>query len=183
MTTVRPRRVLLGLLLSGCAAFGCRSERNPLASANNTVISGGRLVATYRTEPQTFNRFVSPNAAEELLTRLTQATLLRVNRITRELEPRLATEWTSSPDHLTWTLKLREGVRFSDGVPFTSADVVFTFQALYDKRVGSDIAESMMIGGHPVGVRALDDRTIELKLPAPYGPGLTLLDSVPRMPA
>ena len=79
-------------------------------------------------------------------------------------------------------MKLREGVRFSDGVPFTSADVVFTFQALYDKRVGSDIAESMMIDGHPVAVRALDDRTIELKLPAPYGPGLTLLDSVPIYP-
>lgn len=182
MTTARPHRVLFGLLLIGFAAPGCRAATNPPASTNNTVITGGRLVATYRSEPQTFNRFVSANAAEELLTRLTQATLLRVNRVTHEVEPRLATEWTSSPDHLTWTLKLREGVRFSDGVPFTSADVVFTFQALYDKRVGSDIAESMMIGGHPVGVRALDDRTIELKLPAPYGPGLTLLDSIPIYP-
>ncbi|KAA0091491.1 ABC transporter substrate-binding protein, partial [Mycolicibacterium sp. P1-18] len=38
-----------------------------------------------------------------------------------ELEPLLATEWTASPDNKVFTFKLREGVKFHDGTPFTSA--------------------------------------------------------------
>src|SRR5262245_15635809 len=41
----------------------------------------------------------------------------------------LATEWTIAPDGLTYTFKLRQGVRFHDGSPLTSADV----KASYDK--------------------------------------------------
>ena len=57
---------------------------------------------------------------------------VRVDRTTGLVEPRLAREWSSSPDGLTWVFTLEEGVTFSDGTPFTSADVVFSFRALYD---------------------------------------------------
>src|SRR5713101_1941790 len=43
----------------------------------------------------------------------------------------LATEWNISPDGLTYTFKLRQGVRFHDGSPLTSADI----KASYDKIV------------------------------------------------
>jgi len=79
-------------------------------------------LATFRTEPQTYNRFVSPRSAEDLFARLTQATLVRLNRVTGELEPWLAASWTSSSaDGRVWTLKLRPGVVFSDGAPFSAA--------------------------------------------------------------
>jgi ABC-type transport system substrate-binding protein len=120
--------------------------------------------------------------AEELVARLTQATLVRLNRTTGELEPRLARDWKPSPDGLTWILTLVEGVTFSDGTPFTSADVVFTFQALFDPKVKSEIASSMRIDGKPIQVRALDPATVEIVLPAPYGPGLSMLDSIPILP-
>ncbi len=42
--------------------------------------------------------------------------------------PRLATEWTVSEDGKTYTFKLRDGVKWSDGEPFTSEDVVFTLK-------------------------------------------------------
>jgi len=42
--------------------------------------------------------------------------------------PLLATNWTISPDGLIYTLKLRENVLWSDGVPFNATDVLFTFQ-------------------------------------------------------
>ncbi|WP_263999957.1 ABC transporter substrate-binding protein [Mycobacterium yunnanensis] len=44
-----------------------------------------------------------------------------------ELEPLLATEWTASPDNKVFTFKLREGVKFHDGTPFTSAAVKASF--------------------------------------------------------
>ncbi|MFX5718429.1 ABC transporter substrate-binding protein, partial [Acinetobacter baumannii] len=43
--------------------------------------------------------------------------------------PRLATSWTVSDDGRTYTFNLREGVKWSDGKPFTAADVVFTLEA------------------------------------------------------
>jgi ABC-type transport system substrate-binding protein len=49
-----------------------------------------------------------------------------------ELEGRLATGWTLSPDGLTLTFELRQGVTFHDGAPFTSEAVVFSFQRLLD---------------------------------------------------
>ena len=55
-----------------------------------------------------------------------------------ELVPRLATSWTSTPDSKSWTLKLREGVKFHKGYgEMTSADVKFTFDRIRDAvRVG-----------------------------------------------
>ncbi len=116
------------------------------------------------------------------MARLIHATLIRVDRKTGKVEPRLAREWTASPDGLTWTFMLRDDVTFSDGTPFTSADVVFSFQALYDPRVKSEIASSLLIGGRPMKVRALDDRTVTIVFPAPYAPGISLLDALPILP-
>jgi len=145
-------------------------------------VSGGRLTVAYRSEPKTFNRLISPGAPEDLVARLTQATLIRLNRTTGELEPRLARDWKPSPDGLTWILTLVEGVTFSDGTPFTSADVVFTFQALFDPKVKSEIGASLMIGGKPIQARALDPASVAIVLPAPYGPGLSMLDAIPILP-
>lgn len=44
--------------------------------------------------------------------------------------PRLATSWSSSPDGLTWTYKIRQGVTWSDGVPLTASDAAYTFDRI-----------------------------------------------------
>jgi peptide/nickel transport system substrate-binding protein len=142
-----------------------------------------RLVATYRSEPQTFNRLVSEQSAEDLIARLTQAPLVRVNRATGAVEPWLAESLSASPDRRVWTLKLRDGVVFSDGAPFTSADVAFTFKALYDKKVASEIATSLLVDNKPLEVAAPDPHTVVITYPATFGPGISLLDALPILPA
>ena len=143
---------------------------------------GGRLVATHRTEPDTFNRLISPKMPVEVISRLTNAYLVRVNRASGALEPSLATNWTTSPDGLTFTLNLRPAVTFSDGTPFTAADVVFSFRALYDPKVASALASGMMVNDKPLVAKALNDTTVVLTFPAPYGPGLSILDNLPILP-
>ena len=62
--------------------------------------------------------------------------------------PRLATSWTHSPDGKLWTVELRHGVRWSDGQPFTSKDVVFTYDAIADPKTGAISAGDLIIR-HP----------------------------------
>ncbi len=173
------RLVLAGALVAlGAISGGCGTPQPESAAAQ----AGGRLVASFRTEPTHFNRLVEGRPVARLNALLSHATLLRLNPNTGDLEPRLATEWTSAPDGLTWTFTLRSNVRFSDGVPFTAADVLFTFRALYDDRVGSVLAADMRVNDEPLLVRAVDDHHIVLTFPAPFGPGISILDSLPILP-
>lgn len=146
---------------------------------------GGELVAAIRTDPGGFNRYAGVQRIDnlvELLALLLQDKLVRVNRVTGELEPRLAESWTRSDDALTYTLKLRQGVKFSDGVPFTSADVTFAFAAIRDPGSGSPLAEAMTVRGKPITVTAPDAATVVIKFPEPFGPGLKILDNLPIQP-
>jgi peptide/nickel transport system substrate-binding protein len=93
-----------------------------------------------------------------------------------EIEPLLATEWTESPDHRVYTFKLREGVTFHDGTPFTSAAV----KASFDRRVAVDQGPAYMVKDvESITTQGDHDVTITLKAPnaafldylaCPYGP-------------
>ena len=171
------------LLSAAGAAYLLKSSRSTTPeTATAAAARGGHLLATYRTEPKTFNRYSSATVDTELFARLTQATLVRVNRATGQLEPRLAESWTVSADGLSWTMKLRPAVTFSDGTPLSSADVLFSFQALYDERTASQLAGSFLVEGKPLTARAVDDHTVIISLPSPYGPGLAILDALPILP-
>ncbi|MFL6109875.1 MAG: ABC transporter substrate-binding protein, partial [Catenulispora sp.] len=117
----------------------------------------------------------------DLVTLLTQAPLVRVNRATDELEPWLAERWRASPDGRTYTLTLRP-MTFSDGAPFTSADVLFAFEAVYDDRVKSALRSALEVEGQPLQVSAPDASTVVITFPAPFGPGLRILDNLPILP-
>lgn len=139
------------------------------------------IVATFRTEPETFNRLVTASAAVDAVTPLIHAPLIKVNRIDGTLMPWLAERWdTLSPTR--YRLHLRRGVHFSDGEPFSSADVLFTFRALYDERVDSALASGLRVAGQPLRVTADDEHTVVVEFPAPYGPALAMLDVLPMLP-
>jgi len=171
------------------AALFCAIACNSRAPASSSAapagpVRGGTLTASLRSEPATFNR-LAPNAqqaAVDAVTRLTHAPLVRINRVTDQPEPWLAEKWTVSPDGRVITLTLRDGLAFSDGVPCTSADVAFTFTALYDPRVGSVLATGTRVDGQPLAVTAPDPRTVVVTLPAPFAPGVAMLDNVPIYP-
>lgn len=144
---------------------------------------GGQLTATFRREPPTFNRYVraGANAATELVSRLTGDGLVRIDRVTGEVEPRLAESWSASDDRLSYTLKLRPGVKFSDGAPFTSADVLFSFEAAY-KGDGSTLGDTVKVGNEPLEVSAPDDLTVVMRFPTAFAPALRVLDGLPMLP-
>ena len=77
------------------------------------------------------------------------------------IEPGLATQW-SQPDARTWRFKLRSGVRFHDGTPFTADDVVFSLERAQAPNSG---IKAYLAGVE--SVQRIDDSTVELRLAAP----------------
>jgi peptide/nickel transport system substrate-binding protein len=178
---------LLSVLLIGVVAFvGWRwwttTQQDQGGGAeivfDEVSTRGGTLVSSLRSEPRTFNRIASTGVPVELYSILTGSKLVRVNRATQEVEPALVESWEISPDNRTYTLKLRDGVTWSDGAPFTSADVVFSFQAIYDPKTGSPLDSVLRIAGKPLAVTAPDARTVVVNLPGTFGAGIALLDNV-----
>ena len=113
---------------------------------------------------------------------LTQARLVRINKNTQDVEPWLAERWTASDDGRRVTLALRRGVTFSDGHPFTAVDVLFSFEAAYDPRVASVLADSLQVGGRKLEIAAPDPHTVDITFPTPFAPGVRLLDNLPILP-
>lgn len=72
-----------------------------------------------------------------------------------------------SADGLTWTIKLRPDVKWHDGKPFTSADVVFTLDVLRDPKV---VVRSRNGHDHAESYEAVDDHTVRVKLKESYAP-------------
>ncbi|GAA2389911.1 ABC transporter substrate-binding protein [Dactylosporangium salmoneum] len=84
-----------------------------------------------------------------------------------QLTPALATEWESTADALTWTFKLRQGVKFHDGSPLTAQDVVYSFKRILDPALAA--VGLAQIGPYlqPSGVEAVDQSTVKLTLTKP----------------
>ena len=168
-----------------CASCGTSPAGGPAENAGapaRGISRGGNLVVSIRAEPRSFNRLSARDSATDLLTNLTQAKLVRINKVTQEVEPSLAESWTRSDDGRRYTLKLRPGVVFSDGQPFTSADVVFSFKAVYDEKTGSNLADSLTANGKRLQVTAIDPQTVELVFAEPFAAGVRLLNNLPILP-
>ena len=168
----------LALLVAGVLWL----TRSQAPSRELSASRPGTIVTTIRSDPRTFNPLLGRDVSSDLIGRLTQATLVRLNRETDQIEPWLADTWTSSDDGLRYTMQLRPDAVFCDGQPVSADDVAFSFQALYDDRVGSVLTEPLLVQGQPIRVEVDDPTTVTFILPAPYGPGLRLLKMVPIVP-
>ena len=102
-------------------------------------------------------------------------------RYDRNLTPvgDLAESWTFSPDCLDLTFRLRRGVRWHDGEPFTARDVVFTYRATIDPRTPSPYKVDF---SEVERVEALDDHTVHVRYHRPYAKALTSWASHTMLP-
>jgi peptide/nickel transport system substrate-binding protein len=129
-------------------------------------------------EPKTFNPALVADDSSETIRYLTGGVLVRLNRQTQRPEPELATAWKISPDGRTITFLLRQGVRFSDGTPFSAKDVKFTFEALMDPAVHSPTGDAFRSAQGKVGVRVLANDRVSVTFPAPVAGMEKLFDQV-----
>ncbi len=167
------RFVLIGLLAAGLAlCFGPVAAR---ADIEQLTIGIGVDADTLNPQEQTTSLFFN------LCALLYDTLLYQTPDI--KLEPRLATGYELSADGLTYTVKLRKGVRFSDGTPLDAKAVKLTFDRVLDPklRVPLRFAINML-----EETTVVDDYTVKIRLKfpfAPFGPSLSFSVLSPISPA
>ena len=153
-----------------------------LLSAGAAAQSGGELRFCLRSEPKTFNPVLVADDASETVRYLTGGVLVRLNRLTQELEPGLATSWKISDNGKTIRFKLRPNLRFSDGTPFSAEDVAYTLQHLMDPALHSPTGDAFRSGGGTITTQ-VGTNQISVSFPAPVVGLDKLFDQVAIMPA
>jgi len=176
---MRIRALCVLLCLAGLAVQ--RTAPSAAGMAGNGR-RGGQLVVAERSAPRTFNPVViTDNPTKTILERI-NSDLIHINRRTFKTEPALAASWTPSKDGREYTIKLRPGLKFSDGHALTADDVVFTFQVYLDEKLAAPQRDLLIIGGKPIGVRKVDDLTIVISLAEPYAVADRMFDGIAILP-
>ncbi len=145
--------------------------------------SGGELHFCLRSEPKTFNPLLAADDASETVRYLTGGVLVRVNRLTQELEPGLATSWKVTNGGKTITFELRTGLRFSDGTPFSADDVASTMQQLMDPALHSPTGDAFRASEGKIQTEVLPKNRVRITFPAPIAGLDRLFDQVAIMSA
>jgi peptide/nickel transport system substrate-binding protein len=157
------KRLILTLAL-GCSTLGAQR--------------GGELRFSIRSEPKTFDPLLVDDESSETIRYLTGGVLVRINRLTQELEPELASSWKLSAGGREIVFHLRAGIQFSDGAPFTAGDVAWTMRRVLDPAVHSPTGDAF----RPVTGRATVDAPaadrVRIAFPAPVAGLARLFDQV-----
>ncbi|MBI4444966.1 MAG: ABC transporter substrate-binding protein [Acidobacteria bacterium] len=166
--------------------FLCAQKEPPPSSPETLKLNtqgrfGGTLSYALPGEPATFNPLAARENRSRLVAYLTSATLLELDTRTQRPLPGLAKSWTRSPDGKSVRLKLRQ-VLFSDGSRFTSKDVVFTFEKIYQEDSRNAFKDSLLIEGKPVQIRVLGPWEVEIIFPKPYAASEYILTTIPILP-
>src|ERR1017187_5792753 len=140
--------------------------------------AGGELHFCLHAEPKTLNPLLVADEPSETIRYITGGVLIRVNRSTQKFEPELAASWQVRNRGRSIRFLLRQGLRFSDGTPFSAADVAFTFQSLMSPELHSSVADSFRSGSGAVQASISSANEVTLTFPAPIAGMERLFDQV-----
>ncbi len=132
-------------------------------------------------DPVTLEPYLNDDAVSKRLTALIYGSLVRMNR-DLEIEPDLAVSWRRETDdqrRTVYILQLRDNVFWHDGIPFTSLDVVATWETVTNPETRTT-EKSRFLGIDQVV--AIDERTVRITFDENYSAGIGNL-TFPILPA
>ncbi|MEY8829586.1 ABC transporter substrate-binding protein [Sedimentitalea sp. XS_ASV28] len=151
----------------------------PVAAQDATPQAGGTLNVVIQPEPPGLMIGLIQNGPTQMVAGDIYESLLRYD-FNFEPQGQLAESWTISDDGKTYTFKLRDGVKFHDGTPFTSADVKFSMDVFL--REAHSRTRTYM--EHVESVETPDPLTVVFNLKQPFGPFLGIFEpgTAPMIP-
>lgn len=140
---------------------------------------GGELVSSTIGEgPKTFNPFNCKDNISALMSGVMYDGLLSSDPMTGQPTPKLAKSFSISSDGTTYTIKLRHGIKWSDGKSITADDVVFTWNDIIFAGLGdTSTRDSIVIDNKLPTVRKIDNYTVEFITPKPFAPFVRMLST------
>ncbi|MGI4756627.1 MAG: ABC transporter substrate-binding protein [Janthinobacterium lividum] len=133
-------------------------------------------------EPGTLDPAKVDDQSAETVRYLTAGVLLRVNRMTQQPEAGLAEHWDVSADGRTVTLRLRSGLRFSDGSPLSAQDAVASLSRVLDPATAAPVADEFL-QPRAVVVDSPGPLLVRLRLPRRLVSLAKVLDQIAIEPA
>lgn len=156
------RILVLGLVGAMLVTSGCSKNTDKKTTSNEktptsiTFVAGG--------EPMNFNPLYANDRVSMTVMNAIFNPLYVINE-DGEKEFYLAESIKASDDFLTYTVKLKDNLKWHDGKPLTADDIVFTIDTILDKNQNSLYTDSYTIDGKQVKANKIDDTTIEFVLP------------------
>ncbi|NIP39203.1 MAG: peptide-binding protein [Candidatus Dadabacteria bacterium] len=180
--------ILSALFVAACSSSNDSKQDNNSASSPNKTkntdskpVDGDWLVYNLGAEPATLNPITARDAYESTVNGdNVYESLVKRDNESLEIVPQLAESWEISEDKLTFTFKIKENIRWHDGKPFTSEDVVFSFNKIMDPKV--DSARLKAYYQEIKNVEAIDSHTVKFTYSRPYFLALEFCGGMPIVP-
>ena len=157
--------IVLFFLLAGCDQ---QQAMVPAEGDAAKAVHGDTFIEASIGEPSNLLPVLSSDSASSDINQLVYNGLIRYDK-NLQLEGELAESWEISEDNLSFTFHLRKDVTWHDGTPFTSADVLFTYQMYINPEVPTSYAEAFL---QVAKAEAIDPYTFRVTYEKPYAPAL-----------
>ena len=167
------------------AACGSAAAPTPIPSApvtssapgassvpSSVAVTGGTLTFARTADIFTFDPFNTQDDYSIFTELQVYDRLVRLAADGKGVEPELATAWKVADDGLSATFTLRDGVKFSDGSPLTTEDVVFSIKRAIDQTGSWGFLFSPV-----TDVTTVDAKTIKIVMSEPFAPLLPALST------
>ena len=173
------RRRFVSLAAAGAAASGVAGGIGLRSSASGATAlqegkTGGSLRVVYAEEPKNLHPQID-SGTEGVYVQMQIYDSLLILGPNGEFVPGLATDMPEQPDEATYVFRLREGVTFHNGKPFTADDVLWTFDRLLGKFHELNSTQAARFAGQIERVEKIDDYTVQIMLKQPWADFIPLM--------
>lgn len=172
------KRRWLAVLLAVIAAVSLSA----CSPARSTLVN--RLIVPTPSGPSTFN-YPLNQSAYSVFGYMYEG-LINENGLTSKLEPGLAESWEVSKDGKKIVFNLREGLKWSDGEPMTTDDIIFSYEKIYfNDKIPSGLKDTLRVGisRQFPKLKKLDSRRVEFSVAEPFAPFIRYAGGIPILPA
>lgn len=165
--TTNPKIAALNGKIQGNGALPALSERLP---EEPLVVAPYDKIGTYGGVLDGLSN--APEAGTSDLLSVRHVSLVRYADDLKTIVPNIAKSWKWNDDFSQLTFHLRKGHKWSDGAPFTAADIKFWYDDMvFDTNIIKKPKDYVMVGGKRMDVEIIDAQTVRFNMPAPK-PGL-----------
>lgn len=156
------------LILSACGGNNTTQPANeaPQGTASTDTgqpKDGGSIIIAVQDDPKVLNPIYASDRVTLTIDQSLFAPLFNINDGKKTYV--LAEDVKVSEDNLTYTIKLRDGLKWHDGEALNADDIVFTANSILDENQHSFLRSQFVLNNKPITVNKVDDLTVEFILP------------------